>query len=153
MVKDVIFVVIGKYGVKFGIGYVIEYIGEVFRNMMMDEWMIVCNMLIEVGVRVGLIVFDEVIFEYCKNCKYMLKGEEFDKVVEEWRVLCIDLGVVYDKFIVFDGNEIFLMVIWGINLGMVFFVDLEVFVLESFFVEDDKKEVIWVYEYMGLIFY
>lgn len=57
--KDVILAVIGKYGVKFGTGYVIEYTGEVFRNMTMDERMTVCNMSIEAGARAGLIAPDE----------------------------------------------------------------------------------------------
>lgn len=30
----------------------------------MEEWMILCNMVIEVGGKNGVIVFDEIIFEY-----------------------------------------------------------------------------------------
>lgn len=148
--KDVILAVIGKYGVKFGTGYVIEYTGEVFRNMTMDERMTVCNMSIEAGARAGLIAPDEVTFEYCKNRKYTPKGEEFDNTVEEWRALRTDPGAVYDKSIFLDGNKISPMVTWGINPGMVLPVDSELPAPESFSAEYDKKEAIRAYEYMGL---
>ncbi|MCY8810298.1 3-isopropylmalate dehydratase large subunit [Bacillus atrophaeus] len=148
--KDVILAVIGKYGVKFGTGYVIEYTGEVFRNMSMDERMTVCNMSIEAGARAGMIAPDEITFEYCKNRKYTPKGEEFDKAVDEWKALRTDHGAVYDKSIVLDGNEISPMVTWGINPGMVLPVDSEIPAPESFAAEDDKKEAIRAYEYMGV---
>lgn len=47
-----------------GMGFVFEYMGEVICVLIMEEWMMVCNMLIEVGVWVGMIVFDERIVDY-----------------------------------------------------------------------------------------
>ena len=89
------FCVIGKQG-KFGAGYVVEYTGEVFDNMSMDERMTVCNMSIEAGARAGLIAPDETTFEYVKTKKYAPKGEDFEKAVEEWKNLKTDPGAVYD---------------------------------------------------------
>lgn len=43
------------YGVDFGIGYVLEFIGEIIKNFLMDGWMIICNMVIEGGVKYGII--------------------------------------------------------------------------------------------------
>lgn len=85
--KDVILAVIGAHGVKFGSGYVIEYTGEVFRNMTMDERMTVCNMSIEAGARAGLIAPDEVTFEYCRGRKYAPQGEDFEAAIKEWKNL------------------------------------------------------------------
>lgn len=78
--KDVILAVIGKYGVKFGAGYVIEYTGEVFRNMSMDERMTVCNMSIEAGARAGLIAPDETTFEYVKTKNMRQKAKSLRKL-------------------------------------------------------------------------
>lgn len=148
--KDVILSVIGKYGVKFGTGYVIEYTGEVFRNMSMDERMTVCNMSIEAGARAGLIAPDDTTIEYCKNRKYAPKGEEFEKAAAEWKALKTDPGAVYDHSIVLDGSEISPMVTWGVNPGMVLPVDAQIPAPETIDSEDGKKEAIRAYEYMGI---
>lgn len=53
--KDVILYVISKHGVKFGTGFVIEFCGDVIKNMSMEERMTICNMSIEGGVRLLLL--------------------------------------------------------------------------------------------------
>lgn len=58
IVKDIVLVIIGKIGIVGGMGYVIEYVGEVIEFLLIEGCMMVCNMLIEVGVCVGLIVLD-----------------------------------------------------------------------------------------------
>src|SRR5262249_42986537 len=45
--KDITLAVIGKIGTAGGTGYVIEYAGEVIRNLSMEGRMTVCNMSIE----------------------------------------------------------------------------------------------------------
>lgn len=116
--KDVILYVISKYGVNFGTGHIIEYCGDVIRNMSMEERMTVCNMSIEGGARAGLVSPDETTFSYLKGRKYAPAGVEFDKYVEDWKSLASDEGAVYDTEIVIDGSEISPMVSWGTNPGM-----------------------------------
>lgn len=70
-VKDVIFYIICKLGVKGGVGYVYEYVGLIFVVMNMEECMIVCNMFIEGGVCCGYINLDEVIFVYFKGWEFV----------------------------------------------------------------------------------
>src|SRR5919198_1803616 len=53
--KDVILGAIGRIGVSGGVGYVIEYAGEVIRGFSMENRMTVCNMSIEAGARAGLV--------------------------------------------------------------------------------------------------
>lgn len=72
IVKDIVLVIIGKIIVVGGIGYVVEFCGEVICDFFMEGCMIVCNMVIEFGVKVGLIVFDVIIFNYIKGCKFVL---------------------------------------------------------------------------------
>lgn len=87
IVKDIVLVIIGKIGSVGGIGYVVEFCGEVICDLSMEGCMILCNMVIEMGVKVGLVVLDEIIFNYVKGCLYALKGKDFDDVVVYWKIL------------------------------------------------------------------
>ena len=146
--KDVILYVISKFGVNFGTSHIIEYCGEVFRNMSMEERMTVCNMSIEGGARAGLVAPDETTFSYLKGRKYAPKGEEFDRCVEDWKTLVSDSDATYDQEIVLDGHLIPPMVSWGTNPGMASGVDANVpRVSDGTF---DSKELTSALEYMGL---
>ena len=91
--KDLILAIIGKFGVQFGTGYVMEYTGEAIRTLSMEERMTVCNMSIEAGARAGLITPDETTFEYLRGQKTMfLKGEAFEEAVAKWQALATDEG-------------------------------------------------------------
>ena len=72
--KDVILKIIGTIGTAGGTGYVIEFAGDVIRNLSIEERMTVCNMTIEAGARAGLIEPDEKTFEYLKNKPMSPKG-------------------------------------------------------------------------------
>ena len=65
--KDVVLAVIRKIGVDGGIGHVIEYRGDVIRNLSMEGRMTICNMTIEGGARAGLVAPDETTFAYMKG--------------------------------------------------------------------------------------
>ncbi|MFJ7927691.1 3-isopropylmalate dehydratase large subunit [Peribacillus sp. NPDC096622] len=148
MAKDVILYVISKFGVDFGTGHIIEYCGEVFRDMSMEERMTVCNMSIEGGARAGLVAPDETTFSYLKGRKYLPKGEEFERCVQDWKSLSSDEDAVYDQEIILDGSLISPMVSWGTNPGMASGVDGKV----PTFAEEimDPKELNRAIEYMGL---
>src|SRR4029078_9253988 len=53
--KDVILYLIGEISTSGGVGYCIEYTGDVIRALSMENRMTVCNMSIEGGTRAGLI--------------------------------------------------------------------------------------------------
>ncbi|MGE7182660.1 3-isopropylmalate dehydratase large subunit [Peribacillus sp. NPDC006672] len=148
MAKDVILYVISKFGVDFGTGHIIEYCGEVFRDMSMEERMTVCNMSIEGGARAGLVAPDETTFSYLKGRKYLPKGEEFEQCVQEWKSLSSDEDAVYDQEIILDGSLISPMVSWGTNPGMASGVDGKVPTFGEGIM--DSKELNRALEYMGL---
>lgn len=100
IVKDIVLVIIGKIGSVGGIGYVVEFCGDVICVLSMEGCMMLCNMVIEMGVKVGLVVLDEIIFNYVKGCLYVLKGCDFDEVVEYWKMLKIDDGVIFDIVVI-----------------------------------------------------
>ena len=113
--KDVILSIIQHIGVDGGTGHVIEYRGDVFRNMSMEGRLTVCNMTIEGGARAGLIAPDETTFEYVKGRRYAPQGEDWDRAVEEWRSLATDEGARFDREVVLRGEDIVPTVTWGTN--------------------------------------
>lgn len=80
--------------------------------------MIICNMSIEMGVWGGMIVLDDIIFEYIKGWEFVFKGVDFDIVIECWFLLYMDEDVIFDQEYYFLAEDIEFMIIYGINLGM-----------------------------------
>jgi len=111
--KDVVLAIIRKIGVDGGVGHVIEYRGDVIRNLSMEGRMTVCNMTIEGGARAGLIAPDETTFEYLKGKEFAPQGEDWEKAVEYWTALNTDEGATFDTTITLKGEEIEPHVTWG----------------------------------------
>lgn len=116
--KDIILAIISKYGTAFGTGYVIEFTGDVIRNMTMEERMTVCNMTIEAGARAGLIAPDETTYAYLKGRKHVPSGSDFDLAVKEWATLATDTDATYDKTLYFDLDNLEPQVTWGTSPSM-----------------------------------
>ena len=111
--KDVILAIIGKIGTAGGTGYVVEFAGNVIRELSMEGRMTVCNMTIEGGARAGLVAPDEKTFEYVKGRPYAPKGAQWDMAVNYWRTLPSDEGAKYDREIALAAADIPPMVTWG----------------------------------------
>ena len=113
--KDTILAIINRIGVHGGIGHVIEFRGEVIRNLSMEGRMTVCNMTIEAGARAGLIAPDETTFEYLSGRRHAPHGGDWDEAVERWRQLPTESDAVFETQVVIDGSEIRPFVTWGTN--------------------------------------
>jgi len=111
--KDVILKIIGTIGTAGGTGYVIEFAGEVIRNLSMEERMTICNMTIEAGARAGLIAPDHKTFDYLKGKPKSPKGDNWDKALAFWKTLYSDKDAMFDKEININGNDIDPLVTWG----------------------------------------
>ena len=111
--KDVILKIIGTIGTAGGTGYVIEFAGDVIRDLSMEERMTVCNMTIEGGARAGLIAPDEKTFNYLKGKPKSPKGENWDKALAFWKTLYSDKDAKFDKEVTINGSEIEPLVTWG----------------------------------------
>ena len=117
--KDVILAVIGKIGTAGGTGYVMEFTGDVIRNMTIEERLTVSNMAIEAGARGGLIAPDATTFEYLKGREYLPQGVPFEELVKQWAALASDPGCHYDTLVELDGSTLEPQVTWGTSPGMV----------------------------------
>ncbi|MEN3749419.1 3-isopropylmalate dehydratase large subunit [Sphingomonas sp. HF-S3] len=111
--KDVILAIIGRIGAAGGTGYVIEYTGDVFRDMSIEGRLTVSNMSIEGGARAGLVAPDEKTFDYLKGRPMAPTGEAWDKALAYWRTLPSDTGAVYDRVERLSASEIAPSLTWG----------------------------------------
>ena len=111
--KDVTMAVIGLTGTAGGTGYVIEYCGQVIRDMSMEGRMTVCNMAIEGGARAGLIAPDETTYAYCNGRPHAPKGAVWEAALTYWKTLFTDEGAHFDKVLTIKGEDIAPLVTWG----------------------------------------
>ncbi|SFG47075.1 3-isopropylmalate/(R)-2-methylmalate dehydratase large subunit [Halobacillus alkaliphilus] len=148
--KDLILAVIGRFGVRFGTGHVIEYTGEAIRNLSMEERMTICNMSIEAGARAGLISPDETTVEYLRGKRYVPEGEEFDKAAQQWLNLASDPGARYDMELEIHADEIEPQVTWGTNPSHCVPVSAQVPDPLNAESDDEKDSIERALEYMGL---
>ncbi|MBI1244720.1 MAG: 3-isopropylmalate dehydratase large subunit [Alphaproteobacteria bacterium] len=111
--KDVILAIIGKIGTAGGTGHVVEFAGNVIRDLSMEGRMTVCNMTIEGGARAGLVAPDEKTFAYLKGRPHAPKGAMWEAAVAYWKTLPSDAGAKYDTEVFLDAKDIAPMVTWG----------------------------------------
>ncbi len=111
--KDVTLSVIGRTGTAGGTGHVIEYCGDVIKNLSIEGRMTVCNMAIEGGARAGLIAPDDKTFEYVEGRPHAPSGTNWKDAVNYWKSLKTDEGAVFDQIVQINGSEIEPVVTWG----------------------------------------
>src|SRR5204863_1320151 len=116
--KDIILYIISQISASGATGYFVEYAGSAIRSLSMEARMTICNMSIEMGARGGLIAPDETTFAYIKGREFAPKGEQFERLVEQWRHLKTDVGAEYDKVLKYDAADIGPMITYGTNPGM-----------------------------------
>jgi 3-isopropylmalate/(R)-2-methylmalate dehydratase large subunit len=111
--KDVVLAIIGKTGAAGGTGHVIEYTGDVIRNLSLEGRLTVSNMSIEGGARSGLIAPDETTYAYLKGRPMAPSGAAWDQALAWWRTLASDPGATYDKTVRLDASDISPSLTWG----------------------------------------
>jgi len=148
--KDVVLHITGVLGAAGGTGYVIEYTGQVIRDLSVEGRLTVSNMAIEHGARAGLIAPDEKTFAYVQGRPYAPKGADWDKAVAWWKSLATDAGAQYDKVVVIDGGDIAPSVTWGTSPEDVLPITAAVPAPESFLDPSKQEAARKSLEYMGL---
>ncbi|QCI24660.1 3-isopropylmalate dehydratase large subunit (plasmid) [Buchnera aphidicola (Muscaphis stroyani)] len=148
--KDIILFIIGKLGSSGGVGYVIEFCGDVIKKMSMEERMTICNMAIEMGAKSGLIEPDEVTYSYLKNKTYSPTGKFWDTSINYWKTLKSDRYAFFDKEFTIDVSNLDPQVTWGTNPDQVLSITDKI---PNFYLFQDlkKKDLAQsACEYMGL---
>ena len=148
--KDIILGIIRKIGTGGGAGHVIEYSGDVIKNMSMENRMTICNMSIEGGARAGMIAPDEVTFNYLNQKNYAPKGSDWDDAIAEWGNLYSDEDAVFDKIVTINADELEPSISWGTNPSQVIFVNDTIPHPNDFDEESEKEAASRALEYMDL---
>ena len=148
--KDIILGIIRKIGTGGGAGHVIEYAGDVVKNMSMENRMTICNMSIEGGARAGMIAPDEVTFNYLKEKNYAPKGSDWEDAIAEWGNLYSDEDAVFDKIVTINADELEPSISWGTNPSQVIFVNDTIPHPNDFDEESEKEAASRALEYMDL---
>ena len=151
--KDIVLALIRKIGIGGGIGAVIEYRGDIIKNISMEKRMTICNMSIEAGARAGLIAPDEITFEYIRNREYSPEGEKFEKMVTYWKEnLKTDNNAIFDKKVDVNISNLSPQVSWGTNPSMVVDVTGVIPYADEYAMgnEDEKRAATRALEYMNL---
>jgi 3-isopropylmalate/(R)-2-methylmalate dehydratase large subunit len=148
--KDLALGVIGKIGTDGATGHVIEYVGDVVRNLSMEGRMTLCNMSIEAGARAAMIAPDDTTFAYIQRRRFAPKGDNWNKAVAHWRTLASDEGAAYDQTIEVDAAGLAPFVTWGTNPGMVVPITERVPELMNYAGDADRRAVEQALVYMGL---
>ncbi len=148
--KDVAMAVIARLGTGGGTGYVIEYTGEVIRDMSMEGRMTVCNMAIEAGARAGMVAPDQKTYDYVVGRPRAPKGADLDAALAYWRTLPTDAGARYDSVVIIDGSAIAPLVTWGTSPEDVIAIGDRVPAPDSFADAGKRVAAAKSLEYMGL---
>jgi len=148
--KDVILAVIARTGTGGGQGHMVEYRGEVFRQMSMEGRMTVCNMSIEWGARAGMIAADETTFDYLRGRPHAPAGADWDAAVAYWKSLATDPDAEFDAEVRLDAAEISPYVTWGTNPGQGVPLSARVPDPADYPAESDRVSAEKALSYMGL---
>jgi len=101
--KDMMLFILGQLGCNGATGKVLEFCGEVIRQLSMDERMTLANMAVECGAVCGLMPVDEVTRQYVGDACNAQAGQRtplsFDPVTP-------DADAVYDYHYQFDLNQL-----------------------------------------------
>ena len=148
--KDIILGIIRKIGTGGGAGHVIEYVGDVIKNMSMENRMTICNMSIEGGARAGMIAPDQVTFNYLKGKNYAPKDGDWDDAIAEWNDLYSDEDATFDKVVTINASELEPSISWGTNPSQVIFINDTIPHPEDYEEESEKEAASRALEYMDL---
>ena len=148
--KDIILGIIRKIGTGGGAGHVIEYVGDVIKNMSMENRMTICNMSIEGGARAGMIAPDQVTFNYLKGKNYAPKDSDWNDAIAEWNDLYSDEDATFDKVVTINASELEPSISWGTNPSQVIFINDTIPHPEDYEEESEKEAASRALEYMDL---
>lgn len=111
--KDVVLAIIGKIGAAGGTGYVVEFTGDVIRDLSIEGRLTVSNMSIEGGARSGLIAPDDTTYAYLKGRPMVPTGSMWDQALAWWKTLPSDPGAEYDRVVRMTASDISPSLTWG----------------------------------------
>ncbi|HEY5340563.1 MAG TPA: 3-isopropylmalate dehydratase large subunit [Candidatus Aquilonibacter sp.] len=121
--KDVILHLIGRLGVAGGRGFVVEYDGDVARDLSVEARFTLCNMTIEFGARTSIVAPDDKALAYVADRLLAPTGADRDAALVAWRDLHGDPGAAFDRELHVDCTTLAPQVTWGTDPSQVVGID------------------------------
>src|ERR1700694_363371 len=115
--KDVVLGLIGRTGISFGQGHLVEYRGSTMRGLSMEGRMTVCNMSIEWGAKAGMVSPDDTTFAYLERRPHAPRGAAWDAAIDYWHSLATDGRAVFGHEIQLDAAKLATHATWGTKPG------------------------------------
>ncbi|WP_343192157.1 3-isopropylmalate dehydratase large subunit [Buchnera aphidicola] len=148
--KDIILSVIRHMSTSGGIGYIVEFCGNIISELSMESRMTICNMAIEMGAKSGLIAPDAITYQYLKNKLYSPKRENWEKAVSYWNTLKSDKNAYFNKKISINISNLSPQITWGTKPDQVIAIDENIPEINSFTDISQKNSAEKALIYMGL---
>ncbi|QJC33548.1 3-isopropylmalate dehydratase large subunit [Enterobacteriaceae endosymbiont of Donacia provostii] len=148
--KDIILSIIKKVGVSGGNGYIIEYSGNIIKQLSMESRMTLCNMSIEMGAKAGLIAPDNITLQYLKNKKFTPKKKLWVQAKKYWKTLYSDYDAKFDKVINIDISKLTPQISWGTNPEQTIGINERIPLINSYKDMNKRKLAIKALKYMDL---
>lgn len=121
--KDAVLALAGRFGVRVGSGYAIEYAGSAVRAMDMAARLTLCNMTVEIGARFGLIAPDETTYAWLRGRRFAPEGKAWDAALAYWHTLATDPDAGFDRELLLDVSGLAPQVSWGNSIDAVLPID------------------------------
>jgi 3-isopropylmalate/(R)-2-methylmalate dehydratase large subunit len=148
--KDIALAIVASLGTGGGAGHVIEYRGNVIRDLTMEGRMTVCNMSIEAGARAGLVAVDDTTIEYLRSRPSVPQGDAFEEAATRWRTFVSDDDAAFDTDVVLRAEDIVPSITWGTNPAQVVSLDGVIPSPDEFSDADERSTTERSLTYMGL---
>jgi len=148
--KDIILHIIRTLGTGGCIGHVVEFTGDLTKQLSVEERMTLTNMSIEGGARTAIIEPDQKVYDYIRDAPFSPKGREWEEAMEYWKTLKTDPGAKYDTEHTFNVTNLEPQVTWGTNPAMTASISETVPSPDEYDDQSEKKAVQRALEYMGL---
>ena len=145
---DIILHIIAQYGSDFGVGYAVEYSGDVIRKTGMEGRMTICNLTVEFGSEYGFMAPDSTTFEYIRNREYAPKDNDFKKLIAHCKSIVTDNGAQFDKEITVDITGLQPQISWGITPSHTIGIDQMIPDLQTASTDNQKNGWIKALDYM-----
>jgi 3-isopropylmalate/(R)-2-methylmalate dehydratase large subunit len=113
--KDMILALIGKFGADLGVGYAVEYAGQVIESQSIEERLTICNLSIELGAKMGQVAPDDTTFQYLAGRPFAPVAENWDRAVNSWQQLQSDAESAFDKEVSLEISDLAPQITWGIS--------------------------------------
>lgn len=148
--KDLALHILQVVGTSGGIGYAIEYAGQVVRALDIEGRLTLCNLSIEMGARSGFVAPDTKTLAYVRGRPFAPTGDDWALAEQYWLSLASDVGAVFERNVVIDAVDVAPMVSWGTAPDQSIRVDGVVPDPMSVIDPSKRKEMCLALDYMGL---